>query len=68
MVNAWRQVLLVVSDKDEGLVPALAESLNDGFYPSAIIVVKPVERLVKDEQLGIFHECPGQEHQPLLST
>ena len=53
---------------DKRLVLAFAESVNDIFHQSAVAVVEPVERLIKDKQLGVFHKCPCQKHQALLAV
>ena len=59
MVDARGQLLNIVCHHDEGLVLTLHECVDDIFHEHAVVVVETVERLVEDQQFGIFDEGTG---------
>ena len=56
VVDAGRELFLIVSNHDHRLVLSLAECLDDILYQAAVSVVKTMKRLVEDEELWILHE------------
>src|SRR5574344_1709543 len=68
MIDIARIFLLVVSDHEHGLVLATAEGLNHIFHQTTILQVKPMKRLVENEEVWVFHKSTGQEHQSLFAT
>ena len=57
VVDAGRELFLIVSNHDHRLVFSLAECLDDILYQAAVSVVKTMKRLVEDEELRILHEA-----------
>lgn len=68
MGDAGGQFLFVVGDHDERLVGALAESFDDVLHQLTVFVVEAVQGLVEDEQLWVFDEGTGNEHEALLAA
>ena len=68
VVDAGRELFLIVSNHDHRLVLSLAECLDDILYQAAVSVVKTMKWLVEDEELGILHEGACQKYQALLAT
>ena len=68
VVDAGRELFLIVSNHDHRLVFSLAECLDDILYQAAVSVVKTMKRLVEDEELRILHEGACQKYQALLAT
>ena len=57
-----RQFLQVVSHHNHGLIPSLAERLNDVPHQLAVPEVESVQGLVEYQQLRVFHESACQQH------
>ena len=68
MVDAGGEFFLIVGDKDEGLVVTFGKSLNDLLYELAVGGVETMKGFVENQQLGVFHEGAGKEHQALLTA
>ena len=68
VVDTGWKFLLVVSNHDHRLVLAFAECLDDVLYQSAVAVVETMKRLIENQQLRVFHEGSGEEHQALLTA
>ena len=58
----------VVRNEQQGLVFAAAEGLNDTLGACPHHRVKPLERLVQNQQVGILDKGPRQQHQSLLAA
>ena len=56
MVDAGRELLLIVGHHDEGLVLTLHESVDDVLDEHTVGVVEAMKGLVEDQQLGILDE------------
>lgn len=56
VVDDIRKFFLIVRDEYQGLVPSLAESLDNVLHQPTVHIVKSVEWLVEDEQFWILYE------------
>ena len=68
MVDACRQLFLVVCHHYHRFVASLAESLYHVFYESSVAIVKSVERFVEYKQLRILNESPCQKYKSLFTA
>lgn len=62
MIHAGGQFMGIVGDIDQGLPRSLAETLYDGSGLFLMAHIQTVQRLVENDQVGIFHESTGQKH------
>jgi len=68
VVDAGGPLFAVVADEDERLVRAGAEGLDKTENKTATAVVETVQGLVENQQVGVFDEGTGYEHQTLFAT
>ena len=57
-----------MSHHHHGFVATLTERLDDVLGQSAVPEIQAVQGLVQNQQLGVFHKGPCQQHQSLLTT
>lgn len=68
MVDARGQLLLIVGHHDEGLVLTLHECVDDVLDEHTVVVVEAMERLVENQQFGVFDEGARKQHEALLTA
>ena len=62
MIHTGGKLMRIVGDVDQGLPRSLAETLYDGSGLFLMAHIQTVQRLVENDQVGIFHESTGQKH------
>ena len=68
VVDTGRPLLAVVADEDERFVRTGAEGLDKTENKTATAVVETMQGLVENQQVGVFDEGAGYEHQTLFAT
>ena len=68
VVDARWQFVLEVGHHYQRFVATLAECLYHLFDTEAVWLVKTVQRLVKDEELGVLNHSSCKEHKALFAT
>ena len=62
VIHTGGKLMRIVGDIDQGLTRTLAELLDDSGGLFLMAHIQTVQRLVENDQVGIFHESTGQKH------
>ena len=60
--------ILIMGYHNHCFIPAGAESLYDLLYSAAIVGIQSMQRFVKNQQFGIFHESACQQRKTLFAA
>lgn len=68
MVDAGGPLLAVVAHEDKCFFGTATKSFDEAEDEAAATVIESVQRLVKDEKVGVFDEGASHKHQTLLAA
>ena len=62
VIHTGGKLMRIMGDVDQGLTRSLTESLNDSGSLLLVAHIQTVQRLIKNDQIRIFHESTGQKY------